>query len=93
MTRLSFSTGLFRNLPLLILSAVVAAACEQDQVSHDDIVKADLLVIIESLGSHCGEVLEYQTSGELGYTIYCKSGDEYFLSVDSQGRVGMEGSK
>ena len=93
MTRLNFSTGLSRNLPLLILSAVVAAACEQDQVSHDDIVKADLLVIIDSLGSPCGEVLEYQTSGELGYTIYCNTGDEYVLSVDPHGRGGMEGRK
>ena len=93
MTRLNFSTGLSRNLPLLILSAVGAMACEQDQVSHDDIVKADLLVIIESLGSPCGEVLEYQSSGELGYTIHCKSGDEYLISVDPQGRVGTENRK
>ena len=93
MIRLNSSKGLFRNLPLFVLSAVGAAACEREQTSHEDIVKADLLVIIDSLGSPCGEVLEYQTSGELGYTIYCKTGDEYFLSVDPQGRVGMEGRK
>mgnify|MGYP001555368398 FL=1 len=93
MIRENVSTGLFRNLPLFILSAVVVAACEQKQASHDEIVKADLLVIIDSLGSPCGEVLEYQRHDELGYTIHCKSGDEYLISVDPQGRVGMESRK
>ena len=93
MIRENVSTGLFRNLPLFILSAVFVAACEPKQASHDEIVKADLLVIIDSLGSPCGEVLEYQRNDELGYTIHCKSGDEYLISVDPQGRVGMESRK
>lgn len=93
MIRLKSTTGLSRNWPIFILFAVVTAACEQEQVSHDDIVKADLLVIIDSLGSPCGEVLEYQSNSELGYVIHCKSGDEYLISVDPQGRVGMESRK
>ncbi len=90
MTRLETATVLTRQLWLLVLSVLAVASCKQEQVSHDDIVKADLLVIIDSLGSPCGEVLKYQSTDELGYTIHCKSGDEYVISVNPQGRVGLE---
>lgn len=83
-------TALTKKPWLLVLSVLAAASCKQEQVSHEEIVKADLLVIIESLGSPCGEVLKYQSTDELGYTIQCKSGDEYIISVDPQGRVGLE---
>jgi hypothetical protein len=77
----------------IALTGLFITACDGEKASHEDIVKADLLVIIDSLGSPCGRVLKYESAKELGYTVHCKTGDQYVISVNPQGRVGIQNRK
>jgi len=79
-----------KNLLLVSLVATLVTACERKEESHEDIVKADLLLIIDSLGSPCDQVLEYEATEELAYTVSCDSGDSYLVSVNPQGRVDIQ---
>ena len=84
----------FANLMKFLVPVVpvclLIAACDREEESHEDIVKADLLVIIESLGSPCGQVNSYESTEGLGYTVHCESGDQYEISVNPQGRIGIQ---
>ena len=90
MNKINVSTNFIKNLLLTTLAGVLVVACEKEEDSHEDIVKADLLIIIHSLDSPCEEVLEYESTDELGYVVNCQSGHEYLISVNPQGRVGVQ---
>jgi hypothetical protein len=78
------------SLFAVAFTGLFVTACDGDVDSHEDIVKRDLLTIIDSLGSPCGQVLNYESMEELGYTVHCSSGDQYFISVNPQGRVDIQ---
>ena len=78
------------SLLLVSLLGLFVTACDRQEDSHEDIVKADLLLIIDSLGSPCDQVLEYTATEELAYTVSCESGDSYVISVNPQGRVDVQ---
>ena len=78
------------SLLLVSLLSLLVTACDRQEDSHEDIVKADLLLIIDSLGSPCDQVLEYEAMEELTYTVSCESGDSYHVSVNPQGRVHVK---
>jgi len=78
------------NLLLISLLGLFVIACERKDDSHEEIVRADLLLIIDSLGSACDQVLEYEVTEELAYTVSCESGDRYLVSVNPQGRVDIQ---
>jgi len=90
MNKIHTQTDSIRTLLVIAPVAVFLTACDREEESHEDIVKADLLVIIDSLGSPCGQVLKYESTKELGYTVHCKTGDQYVISVNPQGRVGIQ---
>ena len=79
------------KIPLLLAIGLVTmlAGCAGKHHTHEDIVRADLASIIESLGSPCKKVLKYKTTGALAYTVSCESGQQYLISVNPQGRVGV----
>ena len=77
-------------LGVLGTTLTVAGGCGQNGKSHDEIVREDLLLIVETLGKPCGEVIEYELVNELEYEIHCESGDSYTLSVSDVGRVGLD---
>ncbi len=79
-----------KRLLLVSLAGLLVSACDRKEDSHEDIVRADLLIIIDSLGSPCEQVLEYETTEELAYTVNCESGDRYLISVNPQGRVDVQ---
>ena len=79
-----------KNLLLVSLVGGFLIACDRQEDSHEDIVKADLLLIIDSLGSPCNQVLEYEATQELAYTVSCESGDSYLVSVNPRGRVDIQ---
>lgn len=90
MNKNRFSAGLTYRLVLVMLVGGLVAACDLKEPSHEDIVRADLAIVIDSLGSPCGQVLEYETSGELEYTVNCQTGHRYIISVNPQGRVALK---
>ena len=77
-------------LALIVASSTLFVGCAGKHKTHDEIVRADLAVIIESLGSPCKKVLNYKTTGALAYTVSCESGQQYLISVNPQGRVGVQ---
>ena len=79
-----------KTLVTVVPVCLLIAACYREEDSHEDIVKADLLVIIESLGSPCGQVNSYESTEGLGYTVHCEAGDQYEISVNPQGRIGIQ---
>jgi len=79
-----------KNLLAVSLASVLVVACDRQEESHEDIVKADLLVIIDSMGSPCEQVIDYEATEELAYKINCKSGHRYLISVNPQGRVDVQ---
>jgi len=79
-----------KNLLAVSLASALVVACDRQEESHEDIVKADLLVIIDSMGSPCEQVIDYESSEELAYSISCKSGHRYLISVNPQGRVDIQ---
>ena len=90
MNKTDIKMRFIKNLLLVSLGATLVTACERKEESHEDIVKADLLLIIDSLGSPCEQVLEYEATEELAYTVSCESGDSYLISVNPQGRVDIQ---
>jgi len=72
------------------LVGLLVTSCEKQEESHEDIVKADLQLIIDSLGSPCEQVVEYEAMEELAYAVSCKSGERYVISVSPQGRVDVQ---
>ena len=90
MTRKFHFANLMKSLVPVVPVCLLIAACDREEDSHEDIVKADLLVIIESLGSPCGQVNSYEAMEDLGYTVHCETGDQYEISVNPQGRIGIQ---
>ena len=90
MTRRIHLANFMKALVTVVPVCLLIAACDREEDSHEDIVKADLLVIIESLGSPCGQVNSYESTEGLGYTVHCESGDQYEISVNPQGRIGIQ---
>ena len=76
-------------LVFVFVASLLLAACAPEAPSHEDIVRVDLAIIIDSLGSSCDKVLEYEATGELEYTVVCQSGGRYVVSVNPQGQVGV----
>ncbi len=78
------------RLVFVALVSGLVVACDHKEPSHEDIVRADLAIVIDSLGSPCKQVLEYEATGELEYTVHCQTGDRYIISVNPQGRVDLK---
>ena len=78
------------SLLFACLVSLLVAACSKEDESHEDIVKADLLLLIESLDSPCEAVIGYETREELEYKVNCQSGHQYVISVNPQGRVDVK---
>ena len=78
-----------RNLILIALATALtfAGGCSQSEKSHDEIVREDLLLIIETLGKPCNAVSEYELVADLRYEIQCDSGDSYTINVSDIGHV------
>ena len=90
MNKTDIQMRFIKNLLLVSLVATLVTAYERKEDSHEDIVKADLLLITDSLGSPCEQVLEYEATEKLAYTVNCESGDSYLISVNPQGRVDVQ---
>jgi hypothetical protein len=55
--------------------------------AHEAIIRQDLLTIIETLGSPCDEVSEFESPAEHACSVSCETGDRYRISVNPEGRV------
>jgi len=68
---------------------VAVTVCDQprQQLSHEEIIRADLTEIIALEGLDCGEVIHHSLENHLEYHIECETGDVYRIHVSTEGHV------
>ena len=74
---------------MAIISSTVPTANADEQLSHDDVVKKDLFIVITLHGAHCEEVIDYKKISDQDYVATCKNGNRYRVNVSADGRVNM----
>ena len=74
----------------LLLAAVTACDQPKQQLSHEEIIRADLTEIIALEGLDCGEVIHHSLDNHLEYHIECETGDVYRIHVSSEGHVRVK---
>ena len=73
---------------LLILQSCNRTANLAD---HPEIIRNDLFAIITLSGVPCDEVVSYElVDDHLDYVASCKTGDQYRISVNPEGRVNVD---
>jgi len=78
------------KLGLMVQALILLQACTEHEPSHEAIIRQDLLTIIETLGSPCEQVSEYESATEFSYSVTCETGDRYRISVNPEGRVHIQ---
>ena len=78
------------NLGLTVQALILLQACTEYEPSHDAIIRQDLLTIIETLGSPCEQVSEFELTTDFTYAVTCESGDRYRIYVNPEGRVHVK---
>ncbi len=80
------------RLALLCLALIPVAACHkaEEPLSHEAIIQADMLEILELQGFPCDEVVKFEAGDRLDYRVECVSGEQYRILVSSEGHVGVE---
>ena len=74
---------------MTIFSAMIPTASAEEQLSHEDVVKRDLFVVITLHGVHCEEVVAYEKIDNQDYVATCKNGNRYRVQVTADGSVNM----
>jgi len=72
-----------------IITATIPTAMADELLSHDDVVKKDLFIVITLHGAHCEEVIDYKKLDDLDYVATCKNGNQYHVQVSAEGLVNM----
>lgn len=70
-----------------ITSAVISSASADEILSHDEVVKRDLLVVVAAQGVVCTAITVYKKITNHDYVATCEGGDKYRVNV-SDGRSG-----
>ena len=74
---------------MTFISAFIPSASAGEDLSHDDIVKQDLFIVITLHGAHCKAVIDYERTTDQDYVAVCESGDKYRVHISADGRVNM----
>ncbi len=77
------------NVFMSVTSAVISSAHADEILSHDEIVKRDLLVVVAAHGVVCTAVTLYQKITNHDYVATCEGGDKFRVNVSDDGRVNV----
>ena len=72
-----------------VINTVITSASAEEILSHDDVVKRDLLVVVAAHGVVCTAVTLYQKITNHDYVATCEGGDKYRVNVSEDGRVNV----
>jgi hypothetical protein len=72
-----------------IINVVIPAANAEEILSHDEVVKRDLLVVVAAHGVVCTAVTLYQKITNHDYVATCEDGNKYRVNVSADGRVNV----
>jgi len=72
-----------------VLNTVVPSAHADEVLTHDEVVKRDLLVVVAAQGVVCTAVTVYKKITNHDYVATCEGGDKYRVNVSDDGRVNV----
>ena len=72
-----------------VMDAVISSAHADDVLTHDEIVKRDLLVVVVAQGVACTAVTVFEKITNHDYVATCEGGDKYRVNVSEGGRVNV----
>jgi hypothetical protein len=77
------------NVFISILNTVVPLAHANDVLTHDEVVKRDLLVVVAAQGVVCTTVTVFKKITNHDYVATCEGGEKYRVNVSEDGRVNV----
>jgi len=72
-----------------VMNAVISSAYADEILSHDEVIKRDLLVVVVAQGVLCISVTVYQKITNHDYVATCEDGEKYRVNVSNDGRVNI----
>lgn len=57
--------------------------------SHDEIIRADLVAILELQGLRCNQVVGHTMDQRMDYRVECATGDVYRIHISAEGHVNV----
>ena len=72
-----------------VLNTVILSAHADDVLTHDEVVKRDLLVVVAAHGVVCTAVTVYKKITNHDYVATCEGGEKYRVNVSDNGRVNV----
>ena len=78
-------TDIFKS----VINTVITSASADDVLSHDEIVKRDLLVVVAAQGVVCTTVTVFKKITNHDYVVNCEGGEKYRVNVSEDGRVNV----
>jgi len=72
-----------------VLNTVVSSASADEILSHDEVVKRDLLVVVTAQGVVCTAVTVFRKITNHDYVASCAGGEVYRVNVSNDGRVNV----
>jgi hypothetical protein len=72
-----------------VMNVVIPPANAHEKLTHGEVVKRDLLVVVAAQGILCTAITLYEKITNHDYVATCKSGDKYRVHVSADGRVNV----
>jgi len=81
------TNALIYFIDVFIPSANAEEMMSQENLSHDEVVKRDLFIVITLHGIHCKSVIGYEKINDQNYVANCETGGQFNVHVSEDGRV------
>ena len=72
-----------------VINTVISSARADEILSHDEVVKRDLLVVVAAHGVVCTAVTVFKKITNHDYVATCEGGEKYRVNVSDDGRVNV----
>jgi hypothetical protein len=72
-----------------VINTIIPSANADDVLTHDEVVKRDLLVVVVAQGVACTAVTVFKKITNHDYVATCEGGEKYRVNVSEDGRVNV----
>ncbi len=72
-----------------VINTIIPSANADDVLTHDEVVKRDLLVVVAAHGVVCTAVTVFKKITNHDYVATCEGGEKYRVNVSEDGRVNV----
>ena len=77
----------FRRLLPMLLCAAAILSCSREEESHEEIIRHDLLAILQEMEANCPEITRYEYTKRHAYRVECSNQEHFTVAVDAEGRI------